>query len=456
MKHNLKLSVLLACLTCASISQAAPDAALANAFSPMKGKLQAGQDAVLFINGDSTSYSECGPYYTFAQALGETTGCTVILHRWAEWVVSAPKGPKEYAPPVTVCQGTSQARLEVYLAALPGAVAGDMFCGSRHTNAMDAIPRPDCAILHHGHNMANFPVAFKGDQSSCRGLFFAVIGMTSAQWPGVPQAIVTQNPLRDSDQYARIYDVLRDIASGNPQLTVIDSYQRFIAAGKRAELYRDNVHPADRKGQDAGAKLVLEALLDAWREAKPGAAFSTAGWQELKADNLIANGGFSDWKADLPAGWRAGGAATLEKSADVPRGEKPFALAIRPNGDKNAFLGKVLDAAESAAVRGKTITIAALVHASPAQPRAYASFVCPVDGVNRTFAFGDLNSGKGGWVWMVCSGIPVDAAAANGSVYLRFHPAFSLQAPTSNEPLLIRRVLVVEGKKPFGQLKEDR
>lgn len=77
----------------------------------------------------------------------------------------------------------------------------------------------------------------------------------------------------------------------------------------------------------------------------------------------------------------------------------------------------------------------------------------PCGGSNRTFAFGDLNSGKGNWVWMVCSGIPVDAAAANGSVYLRFHPAFSLQAPTNNEPLPIRRVLVVGGKKQSACLK---
>jgi hypothetical protein len=456
MRHELKLLIFLAYVACSSNIQAAPETSLANAFSSLKGKLQAGKDGVLFINGDSTSYSEYGPYYKFAQALGEATGCTVILHRWAEWVVSAPKGPKEYAQPVILHQGGSQAKLEVYLASLPGAVAGDMFSGSRRTHAMGAIPRPDCAILHHGHNMVNCPVAFKGDPSSGRGLFLASIAQTSMQWPGVPQAIVTQNPWRDGDQYARIYDVLRGLAAEEPQLTLIDSCQRFIAAGKRADLYRDTVHPSDRKDHDAGAKMVADALLDAWREAKPGAAFSTPGWQERRAANLIGNGEFADWKAGLPAGWHVGGAATAEKSTDAPHGGEPFALAVRPNGDKGAFLGKVLDAAESAAVRGKTITLAALVHASPAQPRAYAAFVCPVEGVNRTFAFGDLNSGKGDWVWMVCSGIPVDAAAANGSMYLRFFPAFGLNAPTNNEPLLIQRVLVVEGKKPAGLPKEGR
>lgn len=439
-----------ACPSLGHAAEAAPEASRANAFSPLKGKLQAGADAVLFINGDSTAHSESGPYYKFAQALGETTGCTVRLHRWAEWVVSAPTGPKQYAPPVTLFNGNSRAKLEVYLAALPGAVAGAMFDGSRRKNALEAIPRPDCAILHQGHNMLNYPVAFPGDHCAGRGLFLAAIEQTATQWPGVPQAIVTQNPLRDGEQFTRIYDVLRDITADEPHLTLVDSYRAFVAAGKRAELYRDNIHPSDRKGQDAGAQMVADTLLAAWREAKPGAAFSTPSWPERTGVNLISNGDFAEWKADAPAGWRVGGAASVEQAADVTPVGKAVALAIRPNGDKAAFLGKVLDEAESAAVRGKTITIAALVRASSAQPRAYACFVGPVEGINRTFAFGDLNSGKDGWVWMVCSGIPVDATAARGSMYLRFFPAFSLNAPASNEPLLIQRVLVVEGKRPTG------
>jgi len=121
-------------------------------------------------------------------------------------------------------------------------------------------------------------------------------------------------------------------------------------------------------------------------------------------------------------------------------------VAVHPNGDKGGFLGKTLTEAECAAVRGRTITVAALVRAPAAQPRAYAALVCPVAGANKTFAFGDLNSGKDGWGWLVCAGIPVDATAKAGAVYLRFYPAFSLNAPVSNEPLLIQRVLVLEGR----------
>jgi hypothetical protein len=451
MQHALKLSLLLLSISLACVPMLeAAEGTVANVFSPMKGKLQAGKDAVLFINGDSTSYSEYGPYYFFARALGEETGCTVVMHRWAEWEVSKPTGPKDYAPPAILYQGKTGAKLEVYLASLPGGVAGDMFAGARHQAALEAIPRPDCALLHQGHNMANFPVAFPGDTSTGRGLFLAAVAQTSTLWPGVPQGIVTQNPWRDGDQYARIYEVLRGLTAGAKDLTLIDSYQLFMAAGKRADLFRDNVHPADRKDQDAGGRMVAEALLAAWHAAQPGTAFSTPGWQEQPGASLISNGDFSEWKANTPAGWQAGGAATVEKAANATQDGKGSAVAVHPNGDKGAFLGKLLTEAECAAVRGRTITVAARVRAPAAQPRAYAALVCPVAGANKTFAFGDLNSGKDGWVWLVCSGIPVDEAARAGSIYLRLYPAFSLNAPVSNEPLLIERVLVLEGRLENG------
>jgi len=444
--RHLTLLAFLICLACTALRAAAAEGGVANVFSPLKGKLLAGQDGVLCINGDSTSYSEYGPHYHSARALGEETVCTVVLHRWAEWVVSKPTGPKEYAPPVILYQGKPGAKLEVYLASLPGAVAGDMFAGARRKKALGDIPRPDCALLHHGHNMANFPVAFPGDTSAGRGLFLAAVAQTSMQWPGVPQGIVTQNPWRDGDQYARIYEVLRGVAGDAKSMTLIDSYQRFIAAGKRADLYRDNVHPSDRKDQDAGGRLVAEALLAAWHEAQPGAAFRTPGWQEHPGQSLIANGDFTEWQAEQPVGWKVGGAATVVKAAEALLEGQTAAVAVLPNGDKGVFLGKTLTETECAAVRGRTITVAALVRASAAQPRAYAALVCPVAGANKTFAFGDLNSGKDGWVWLVCAGIPVDAAAKAGTVYLRFYPAFSLNAPVSNEPLLIQRVLVLEGR----------
>lgn len=420
----------------------------ANAFGPLKQKLQAGQDAVLFINGDSTAYSEFGPYYKFAEAIGEETKSKVVLHRWAEWEGSKPTGPKEYAPPVVLNEGSGGGTLTVYLAALPGGVAGDMFESSRFGKALQSIPRPDCAILHQGHNMLNTNRAFKGDTSTARGLILSALGNTAAQWPGIPQVIVTQNPLKSSDRFQLIYDPIRDAAALQPGVQLIDSYQLFLDAGKRPELYRDDIHPSDQKSNDAGAAMINDALLAAWRAAVPATAGDTKVWSEKEGENLISNGDFSEWNSNTPVGWSVVAGASIEQ---VTADGAP-ALALYPNGSQFSGLNRIFSEDELAKMSGKIISVAALVRSSPSQPRPMANVVCPVQGETRTFAFGDLNKGRGEWVWLVTSGIPIDDADLRNKITLRFYPAFDVKPPENNEPLLIRRIIVVEGPLPFGRL----
>lgn len=420
----------------------------ANAFGPLKQKLQAGKDAVLFINGDSTAYSEFGPYYKFAKAIGDETKSKVVLHRWAEWEVSKPTGPKEYAPPIVINEGSGGGTLDVYLAALPGGVAGDMFENSRRGKALQAIPQPDCAILHQGHNMLNINRAFKGDASSARGLILSAIANTAMQWPGIPQIIVTQNPWKGSDRHQSIYDPIREVAALQPGVQLIDSYQLFIDEGKRPELYRDDIHPSDQKDRDAGAALVNDALLAAWRTTVPGPARDTKVWSEKTGENLISNGDFSEWGSNTPSGWRLIAGASVEQL--TVDGEP--ALALYPNGSQFAGIDKTFSEEEFTKISGKTISVAVLVRSSPAQPRPMATIVSPIQGETRTFAFGDLNKGRGEWVWLVTSGIPIEDAALRNEITLRIYPAFDVKSPTSNEPLLIRRVIVTEGLIPFGCL----
>lgn len=452
MLSRFRFLALVVCLFFLTLARATPAPAQVNAFGPLKAKLAAGADAVLFINGDSTAYSEHGPYYKFAKVIGEATGRTVVLHRWAEWEVRAPSGPKDYAAPVTIHEGTQPGRLTVYLAALPGGVAADMFSGDRRGKALEAIPRPDCAILHQGHNMRNYPKTADDDLSSIRGMYFAAIGQTSMLWPGVPQVIVTQNPLGDSDKYAGVYHAMLDVARIHPGINLVDTHAAFVAAGKAPALYRgDPVHPSDREVNSAGAQLSADTLLAAWNAAKPG-AFTTPGWPERKGVPLVENGDFSEWFGDAPYAWSVELGATVVKSTAVTYGGAPYSAELRPNGSKIASFQKFLSEAELGAVRGKTITIAILVRASAGQPRPYASFVCPVEGKNRTYVASDITRGRESWMWLVCSGIPVDATATRNSCYLRILPAFSLKEPESNEPLYVQRVVIVEGELPAGLL----
>lgn len=410
----------------------------ANAFSSIKSKLASGKDAVLFINGDSTSYEKHGPYFIFAKAIGDAMDCKVILHRWAEWNMGAPTGPKQYEPAETLRE-KGKGTLNVYLATLPGSVPSDMFAGARRVNAIDAIPTPDCCILHHGHNMRGFPQALAGDRTSGRGMILAAIGMTSIKWPGIPQAITNQNPWKNGDEYKTVLESIQSAVAAQPSITLIDSHSAFIAAGKSPDLYRPNdvIHPSDSAANSKGAQLVADALVSSWTAAAVNQPFSTPSWPAMPGESLIR----SDFASRLPDDWKSESGATVEHVDN--------AVAIRPNGSEKASFTRVLSKEETTAIAGKTITITALVRSAPDQLRALGSFVCRSGGETRTFVFLDRGTCKDGWLLLVCSGIVVDRDQPS-PVYLKYYPAFFTKPPESNSPLLIRKVVITEGILPKG------
>lgn len=411
---------------------------VANAFSVIKTKLANGNDAVLFINGDSTSYEKHGAYFLFARAIGDAMDSKVILHRWAEWNKGSPTGPKQYEPAETLRE-TGKATLTVYLATLPGSVPSDMFAGSRRIKAIDAIPAPDCCLLHHGHNMRGFPQAMAGDRTTGRGMILAAIGMTSMKWPGIPQAITNQNPWKNGDEYKTVFDSIQTAVAAHPSITLIDTHGPFIAAGKTPDLYRPNdaIHPSDSAANNKGAQLVANALLSTWITAAMNKSFTTPSWPAIRGESLVRG----DFSSHVPDDWKPENGATTELVDHT--------VAIYPNGSEKASLTKVFSNEETAAIAGKTITITALVRSAPDQIRALGSFVCRSGGETRTFVFLDKGTCKDGWLLLVCSGIAVDLDQPS-PVYLKYYPAFGSKPPASRSALLIQKVVISEGMLPKG------
>ncbi|MQB37577.1 SGNH/GDSL hydrolase family protein [Agrobacterium tumefaciens] len=427
------------------------------AFSPLKTKLEAGQDAVLFVNGDSTSYSDYGPYYKFAVALGDLHDYTVVMNRWAEWdnVAGTATGPKQYASSATLRTGT-RGTLTVFLAALPGQVAGCMFDGTRKPNAIDAIPTPDLCIIHHGHNMQSFNIpSGTSNYATGVGLFLGPIGMTELQWPNVPQLITTQNPWRDDNGYNKVYQAILLAYAGHSTMTLIDTYAQFIARGKASSLYRDNVHPSDTSGNSAGAQLISDTLFSAYQSSKP-AVYTTPAWPLISATNLIDNGDFATWtEPSPPTGWALQGSGTAcAKDTTTKYGAAAYSMALTPSTSivgQNTFLQKYLSSTEMGRIAGKTVTVAMLVRGRSTQPRAYASFGVPdFSNAIKTYVMGDLLNCKDGWMWLVASGIPVVNDAAATWKYLRIYPAFDVTNPTNTDPINIQKVLITDGISPKG------
>ena len=434
---------------------------VSSAFGPLKTKLAAGQNVNIFANTDSTGYSEYGPYYKFAVALGDLYNATVIMHRWAEWGGSSANGPKAYAAPIVIRNGTSQT-IDFWLAALPGQVAGCMFEASRKPTAIDAIPTPDVAITHHGHNMSSFETP-GNDLAIGRGLFWSIIGLVSWQWKDVPQVITTQNPWRDNAGYDKVYNAILGMASVFPSLTLVDTHKLYIDAGKAPILYRTNdvspvYHPSDTQGNDEGARLAAGALMASFRKAKK-AAFSTVSWMELPVGtNLFVNGDLSNWSGALPVNFSAvsGGSATKDTDpANIhPGAGAAYSAKVKP-ADANGHFSSIsnsFDATERASMSGKTVTAIMLAKANPLQRVPFTSFVTRANNGLRTYSGGALMwgalSGAGGWMPIIYGGIPCDAGNTDANSSYKFVPAFGASAPPTADVAWLQRCVIIEGLVP--------
>lgn len=422
------------------------------AFSPLRARLAAGQNATIFVNGDSTAHAEAGPFQQFAMMLGDLHDTTVVLYRWAEWETSAATGPKTYAAPVTLRAGKG-ATLTLYLATLPGGMAGYMLAEQR--SAALEIPRPDLCIMHHGHNMQTFEMP-GSILSSGRAALLGPLGMTEWKWPNAPQLITTQNPWRDGTGYDKVYQATLDLARSHPNLTLVDTHAIFMAKGKDAALYRDNIHP-----NEAGSCLVAKALLDSYLRSARDNSFQTPCWPRLPAANLIGNGDFTDWTGSVPTGWGMTSPGSATQTTEIIFSPSfASSLALYANGSQTAGLTRYFRNAEAGAMIGRTVSFAILYKNNGKQRLPYITLVAKSGGVVRTIVcsalqFGGPNtSGNSGWMWAIANGIAIDPDVnpAGYAFYLRILPAFGTGAPGSNEPLHIQRIIAVEGDLPKGNL----
>lgn len=431
-----------------------------NAFGPVKTKLEAGENVNILANTDSTGHSEYGPYYKFAVALGDLYNATVIMHRWAEWGGSSANGPKDYAAPVVLRNGTSQT-IDFWLAALPGQVAGCMFEDSRKPTAIDAIPTPDVVITHHGHNMSTFETP-NNELAYGRGLFWSIIGLISWKWKGVPQVLTTQNPWRDNAGYDKVYNAIMGVAAAFPSLTVVNSHKLFVDAGKTANLYRTGeatpvVHPSDSQSNSAGAQLVADALMAEFKKAKR-AAFETVSWMELPiGTNLFVNGDLSNWTGTLPVNFTNVAGNVTAKDTDplniFPGSGAPWSAKLAPAASNGHFskIQNSFDATERASMAGKNITAIMLVKANPLQRTPYNSLVTMSGGAVRTFAGGGLMWGAtqaGGWMPIVHAGVPCDVVNNDANSAYGVAPGFGATAPATVDPAWLQRCVIIEGLVP--------
>lgn len=422
-----------------------------NGFSPIMQKLSSGQDAVLFVNGDSTAWPDYGPFYKLGTLIGQYHNCNVVLYRWAEWTGTDASGPKEYWGPYTLNTGTGPT-LTIGLGAIPGQVPGALFDGSRRTNAIDGFPLvPDAVLFHHGHNMLTTLITNPAQYSvQQRGAYWGPIGMTSLKWPNVPIIMTTQNPRRDDNGYDTAYNNILKLKQVMPSITVVDTHAAFIAQGKAPILYQDVTHPSATIDNSAGATLTANTIFNAYKQSKAN-TYSTPSWPNLTGTNLLPNGDFSNWTGSAPAGWTLFGTTTVAKDTTYTYGGAAYSMAVSPNSNMDNRISITFDSTLNNALAGKTFSVAALVRQPSTQTRAYISANVRSGGAAVGYAAGDWYNCWDGWMWLVLPGIQADADFASYQNLIRIYPSFGT-SPTANDPLIVQKVVVTLDEPPKGLL----
>jgi len=281
---------------------------VAAAMSALKIKARRGQDVNVFILGNSVwdATNEAG--YAFAQWLATQHPNQTVTHRFYN------DGGSAWNAPVTLQTGSGSGVIAFWSASIAGTKCTYLLGGKRATS-IDAAPASvDLVMINHGLN----EVGYSANPSRRAQLMMAVEAM-KLKWPTAQMLIVNQNPRRDDTQMTVVNTAWLAVEALYPSAQVLNPYDAFIAAGKAAALYDDNLHPSvPATTAGTGQAIYLDQLKAAYRAASGSAQILTnTAYLSLTATNLLSNGDFSAWPGAAPTSWSTGGGATVTKDTGV-------------------------------------------------------------------------------------------------------------------------------------------
>jgi hypothetical protein len=279
--------------------------------------------------------------------------------------------------------------------------------GSKFAAAIAAVSA-NAVIFCHGHNATEALGV-----EAIEGQWIAALEMIQLAKPGVPIAVITQNPNRDDTNYGVKYARWQAIHGRKTGLALIDTNGRFLSASKPAGWYADNVHPSA-----AGQSAMLEVLSDALDAASSSPFVMPPAWLSVAGTNLLTNGDFADWTGANPAGWTAGGTPTVLKDTVIKDAGRAYSLKITNSTAQTQRLYQSLSNWQSYV--GKTLTLAIRHRLDSAN--AANAFACARAQVQLT---GSVNKSTyphtgpyDAWIWSVLTFVvPSNATGITTSLY---------------------------------------
>ncbi|HTN63501.1 MAG TPA: SGNH/GDSL hydrolase family protein [Devosia sp.] len=284
--------------------------------------------------------------------------------------------------------------------------------------------RPDVLIISLGLNHAQGL-----DRSVVFGEMVAGIERFVSTYPDVPIVFVKQNPFRDTDDMAKIYEIVDRLAPIY-DLRIIDVGALFEAKHKDAALYLSdgNTHPNQR-----GEQLYADAVQTAW---PPRMEVNRPSRPQLV--NLLSNPHFEIDSQGGVAGWSAGGLGKLTL-------EKNSGLQVRCAGGYG-YLYQDISAENLSAALGQNISVAFDLRlegdAADGQGRIFVTVSSPRGSQTVQSRASLPPGGIQGWRAICDVPVPPDVLSIRVGVY---HD----QAPLpSVVPLELSRSMVVAGSFP--------
>ncbi|MER8506719.1 hypothetical protein NKH91_17815 [Mesorhizobium sp. M0894] len=295
---------------------------LLNGFSSVKSKILANiSDVTIQVIGDSTGNDDTDWVRPWSQWLASLyPDKTVKYYLWDESLSG-------YRAPVTLGVGTGAHTIYIYNGSQSGAPP-NYFFGSYYAVAIGAIT-PDLVIWNHGHNVTT------DSDPATRGQFLNAMEWIKRVRPNAAHVITMQNPRRDDTGSDLQIHVAQALAAQYGD-SVVDVYDRFIAAAKPPEWYADNVHP-NATGQAVWTEIVKQA----WSGCLPATIAPNAAFTNTRAQNLLnldasgvdqGYGYFKNYINGTPAGWTVQGGATFAKDLAIFDAEMGDTFSVKITG----------------------------------------------------------------------------------------------------------------------------
>lgn len=297
------------------------------------------RDTIIHVVSDSLGDQVTETIYKMALDIAaDRPGLGVIYYGWRT-------DQGAYAAPVELQKGTGR-RLTLYNFAVGGSQPARLF-GRDRTVALDPVDA-DIVIWQHGKNVSS--------EQSPDGRMQSAYEMYRLTNTHAVHVAILEPPNRDNDRMQAMNQTIERLAAEYGDMVVIDSYSPWIAAGKPARAYVDNLHP-NAWGVDTLSRPAIRAqLASAQRPAQV-----TPARLSRQGPNILRNGAFTQFSADLPVGWTVAGRQVVigrDTSEASPGRTSSLSLSQTAAG---GCIRQLFDSEQMQAIAGHYLWFAALM-----------------------------------------------------------------------------------------------